>query len=191
VASPRFLNDLSSISSKPVAGIENPKAAYEATQGADDSTSHAFQDDPGTKRHVGTDANPAVVQLMNPKAAQFAQFSNSLLDKLWGQIRLRESDDDIKRLKLPTSLEPVILTATINPDGKLQEIVVEQHSGKAIIDKLFIEACKKSLWTKNPPKAAAQPNGTYIVRIEGRLENFASAKENSWTFKTYMGIALL
>jgi hypothetical protein len=127
---------------------------------------------------------------MNLKAAQFGEFSGDLLDQLWGQVRLRETDDDIARLKLPDNLQPVILTATLAPDGKLQEIVIDQRSGKAIIDKLFIDACKKSIWTHNPPKAAALPNGTYQVRIEGRIENFAS-QSNRWTFKTYMGIAVL
>ena len=188
-STPHYVNDLSTLSAKPVAEISNPHAAYEATNQTD-SFGHAFQDQPGSERHVGTDASPAVQQLMNLKAAQFAEFSGSLLDKLWGQVRLRETDDDIVRLKLPNTLQPVVLTATLAPDGKLEEIVIDQRSGKALIDKLFIDACKKSIWTDNPPKAAALPNGSYQVRIEGRLENFASQKSR-WTFKTYMGIAVL
>ena len=188
-STPHYVNDLSTLSAKPVAQISNPHAAYEATNPTD-SFGHAFQGQPGTERHVGTDAMPAVQELMNLKAAQFAGFSGSLLDQLWGQVRLRESDDDIARLKLPETLQPVVLTATLAPDGKLQEIVIDQRSGKAIIDKLFVDAAKKSIWTNNPPKAASLPNGTYQVRIEGRIENFAS-KESRWTFKTYMGIAVL
>jgi hypothetical protein len=188
-STPHYVNDLSTLSAKPVAEISNPHAAYEATNQTD-SYGHAFQDQPGSQRHVGTDASPAVQQLMNLKAAQFAGFSGSLLDKLWGQVRQRETDDDIVRLKLPDTLQPVVLTATLTPDGKLQEIVIDQRSGKAIIDKLFIDAAKKSIWTNNPPKAAALPNGTYQVRIEGRIENFANSGTR-WTFKTYMGIAVL
>ena len=188
-STPHYVNDLSKLSAKPVAELSNPQAAYEATNQTD-SFGHAFQDEPGSTRHVGTDAMPAVQQLMNLKAAQYAEFSGSLLDQLWGQVRLREGDDDIARLKLPDTLQPVILTATLAPDGKLKEIVIEQRSGKSIVDKLFIDASKKSIWSRNPPKAAALPNGTYQVRIEGRLENFAS-QANRWTFKTYMGIAIL
>ena len=188
-STPHYVNDLSTLSAKPVAEISNPHAAYEATNQTD-SFGHAFEGQPGSERHVGTDAMPAVEQLMNLKAAQFAGLSGTLLDQLWGQVRLRESDYDIARLKLPDNLRPVILTATLAPDGKLQEIVIEQRSGKAIIDKLFIDAAKKSIWTHNPPKAAALPNGNYQIRIEGSLENFASS-ESRWTFKTYMGIAIL
>jgi hypothetical protein len=188
-STPHYVNDLSTLSAKPVAEISNPQAAYEATNQTD-SFGHAFQDQPGSTRHVGTDATPAVQQLMNLKAAQFAEFSGSLLDKLWGQVQLRETGDDIARLKLPDTLQPVILTATLAPDGKLKEIIIDQRSGKALVDKLFIDACKKSIWTNNPPRAAALPNGTYQVRIEGRIENFAS-QGNRWTFKTYMGIAVL
>lgn len=191
IATPHFVNDLSSLSSKPVAAISDPHAAYVATENTGDKYGHAFQDEPGTKRHVGTDAMPATQQLLNPKAAQFAQFSGALLDKLWGQLRLRESDDDISKMKVPETLQPVVLTATLAPDGKLQEIVIEQRSGKAAVDKLFIEAAKRSIWTNNPPKAAALPNGTYQVRIEGKIDNFASTIPGHWTFTTYMGIALL
>ena len=189
-ATPHFVNDLSSLSSKPVTTISDPHAAYVATQNTGDSYGHAFQDRPGNTRHVGTDAMPATQQLLNPKAAQFGKFSSALLDQLWGQLRLREGDDEISKMKVPETLKPVVLTATLAPDGKLEEIVIEQRSGKTAVDKLFIDAAKKSIWTHNPPKAAALPNGTYQVRIEGRIENFASQKDK-WTFTTYMGIALL
>jgi len=190
VATPHFVNDLSALSSKTVTTID-PRAAYAATHSGTDLNGHAFEDQPGMQRHVGTDRMPAVEQLMNPKAAQFANFSGSLLDKIWGQLRLREEDEEIARLKLPTELKPVILTATLSPDGKLQEIVVEQHSGKGIIDNLIIDVCKKALWSPNPPKAAAQPNGTYQIQIEASLENFASVTADHWTFITYMGIKVL
>jgi hypothetical protein len=189
-ATPHFVNDLSSLSSRPVVAISDPHAAYVATQNAGDSTGHAFQDRPGNTRHVGTDTMPATQQLLNPKAAQFGKFSSALLDQLWGQLRLREGDDDITKMKVPETLKTVVLTATLAPDGKLQEIVIEQRSGKTAVDKLFIDAAKKSIWTHNPPRAAALPNGTYQVRIEGRIENFASQKDK-WTFTTYMGIAVL
>lgn len=192
VATPHFVDDLSKLSSKPVSAISNEHAVYEATHAdTKEGSGHAMQGKFGAERHVGTDAMPAVQRLLNPKAAQFAQFSVSMLDKLWGQLRVREGDDDIARLKVPTNIKPVILTATLAPNGKLQEIVVDQRSGKTIIDKLFIDACKKSIWAQNPPKAAAQPDGTYVVRIEGSIENFASTKENHWTFTTDMGLALL
>ncbi len=191
VSTPHFVNDLSKLSSQPVGGLDNPQAAAAALKGSSDATGHAFEDQPGMQRHVGTDTMPAVEQLMNPKAAQFAEFSGSLLNRLWGQLRLREGDDEIAKIKVPTDIQPVVLTATLSPTGKLEEIVVEQHSGRAIIDKLFIDAAKKAIWAQNPPKAAALPNGTYQVRIQGRIENFASTTANHWTFTTYMGIALL
>lgn len=192
VSTPHFVDDLSKLSSKPVSAIHDQQAVYAATHGdSDEGVGHASQDKSGMKRHVGTDRMPAVQQLLNPKAAQFAQFSTSMLDKLWGQLRVREGDDDIARIKVPTNIQLVILTATLSPDGKLQEIVVDQRSGKTIIDKLFIDACKKAIWAQNPPKAAALPNGTYQVRIEGRIENYASMKANQNTFTTYMGLALL
>jgi len=191
VATPRTLSDLSTLSSKPVNPFSNTDAAFAATHaGANQAEGRAQEDTPGTTRHVGTDASPAEERLLNPKAAQFASFSGTILDQVWGQLRERERDDNIAKLKLSDELKPVIITATLGSDGKLKELVVEQHSGKGLIDRMFIEACKKGVWARNPPREAAGPNGIYQVRLECKLENFATTGKG-WTFKTYMGIALL
>ncbi|HVA78115.1 MAG TPA: hypothetical protein VNF27_09480 [Candidatus Binataceae bacterium] len=192
VSTPHFVNDLSAISAQPINPITDPSAAFAATHANGNSGSgRADEEAPGTVRHVGNDQNPGVEQLLNPKAAKFASFSGLLVHHLWTAVRKRENDDDIARLNLPSDLQPVVLTATMDSRGKLNEIVLEQHSGKGIVDRMFIGAAKKSLWATNPPREAAMPDGNYRVRVELKLENFASMGDGRWFFKTYVGLALL
>jgi len=192
VSTPRFVTDLSTLSAQPINPIMDPSAAFAATHaGGGSGLEHANEEAPGTTRHVGNDQNPGVEQLLNPKAAKFANFTGLLVDHLYVAVRKREKTDEIARLNLETDLLPVILTATLDPSGKLKEIVLEQHCGKGILDRMFIDAAKSSLWVTNPPKDAAMPDGFYRMRVELRLENYASMGDNRWFFKTYIGIALL
>jgi hypothetical protein len=145
----------------------------------------------GTVRHAGDDKHPCEQRLLNKKAAQFEMVSIHLMDQVFSQIRHLQSTDEVSHLKLPTDLRWVIITGTLNHDGMLRELVIEQHSGTAAMDKMMIAACKKGLWLRNPPPAAADASGNYKVRIEGRMENFASLDGEHWEFTTYMGLAIL
>ena len=89
------------------------------------------------------------------------------------------------------SLSRSKIAGTLNRQGILKELVVEQHSGTAAIDKMVVAACKKGLFIHNPPPEATDPGGDYKVRIEARFENYASTDGEHWEFKTYMGLALL
>jgi hypothetical protein len=192
VSTPHFVNDLSTLSAQPINPIMDPSAAFAATHaGGDSGAGRANEEAPGTTRHVGNDQNPGVEQLLNPKAAKYASFSGQLVNHLWTAVRKRENDDDIARLNLPSDLQPVVLTATLDSRGRLKEIVLEQHCGKGVVDRMFIGAAKKSLWATNPPREAAMPDGNYRLRVELKLENFASLGDGRWFFKTYVGLALL
>jgi hypothetical protein len=149
-----------------------------------------FQEQPGAARAVGTDDSPGQQRLTNDKAARFGSFSQSLLDHLFTQVRVAERTEEIARLKLPRDLKLVVVTAIMNKDGKLTELILEQHSGKTIIDKMLLDSCKKGLWYKNPPPDALSGDGNYKLTIEMRIENYASSDETHWNFKTYLGLAL-
>jgi hypothetical protein len=146
---------------------------------------------PGMVHHVGTGREPGEEVLLDAKAAQFATFCRDIMDHLFIQLQLMEHDDQISRLKLPEDPPPVIITATLDQSGKLTELVLEQHSGKAAIDRMMIAACKRAVWAKNPPLDAATLNGTYRLRIEGRFVNLSSMDGRTWTFRTTIGIAIL
>jgi hypothetical protein len=145
----------------------------------------------GDVRHAGDDKHPCEQRLLNKKAAQFDLVSTHLMDQVFGQIRHLQSTDEVSHLKLPTDLRWVVITGTLNHDGMLKELVIEQHSGTSAMDKMMVAACKKGLWLRNPPADAADPSGNYNVRIEARMENFASLDGEHWEFKTYMGLAFL
>ena len=99
--------------------------------------------------------------------------------------------ENFSRLKLPTDTKWVVITGTMNDHGVLKEMVLDQHSGTAAVDKLVIAACKKGIYIHNPPPEALDTNGNYSVRIEARFENFASLDGEHWSFKTYLGLAIL
>ncbi len=142
-------------------------------------------------RHVGDDKHPGEERLLNKKAAQFQMLSARLLDQVFEELSHLEREDNISHLKLPTDLKWVIITATLNSHGVLKELVLDQHSGAAAVDKMVIAACKKGLYIHNPPPDAADSSGNYTLRIEARFENFASLDGEHWEFKTYLGIAIL
>jgi hypothetical protein len=142
-------------------------------------------------RQAGDSNHPAEQRLLNKKAAQFDMLSMHLLDQIFAQLQTLESQDEISHLKLPTDLRWVIITGTLNPHGVLKELVIEQHSGTAAVDKMMVAACKTGLYIRNPPAEAADASGNYKVRVEARLENYASLDGEHWKFKTYMGLAIL
>lgn len=145
----------------------------------------------GTVRHVGDDKHPGEERLLNKKAAQFDNLSMRLLDQVFVQIEGLQEEDEISHLKLPTDLKWVIITGTLNRQGVLKELVIEQHSGTAAVDKMVVAACKKGLFIHNPPADAVDASGNYQVRLEARFENYASEDGEHWEFKTYMGLAIL
>jgi hypothetical protein len=145
----------------------------------------------GSVRHAGDDRHPCEQRLLNKKAAQFDLLSVRLLDQVFVQIADLQRGNEISHLKVPTELKWVIITGTLNSQGVLKELVIEQHSGTAAVDRMVVAACKKGLYIHNPPAEAVDASGNYKVRIEARMENFASMDGEHWEFKTYMGLAIL
>ena len=189
------VNSLSALSAAPIAPLA-PSAvpgrgdALLHPSGANQAAVRTFQETPGLARPVGSDSEPGEERILNAKAAEFGNFSETLLDRIYAQLALLERNEDFSRIRVPTDARPVVLTAIMDKSGKLKEIIVEQHSGKAIIDKLFIDACKRGVWYRNPPVEALSGNGDYRLRIEGKIENFASLDQTHWSFKTSVGIAI-
>ena len=146
--------------------------------------------DPGVSRDIGNDRNPATVRLLNDKATQFDNFCSVILDRIYVQLTIAEKTEEISRTKIPTELKAAVVTAIMDKKGKLIEIILEQHSGKAKIDNLLIDVCKKGIWYENPPAGALSGDGNYKLTIKLKLENFASTDSTHWTFTTDLGIGL-
>lgn len=192
---PRMVTDLSKLSSadplNPFGQSKSPIAP--AIPAASDSSApgEATEAAIGTVRHVGDDKHPSEQRLLNKKAAKFDMLSIRLLDQLSTSVRDLDDQEPIVRMKLPTNLRPVIVTANLNQQGKLREIVIEQHSGVAAVDKMVVKACKQGMYIHNPPADALSGNGDYEVRLEARLQNYSTVDGEHWQFKTYLGLGLL
>ena len=192
---PQMVTDLSSVSGAaidPLGTHAVPKRGegllHESSSG--DSGPRTFGEEPGLSRSVGTDANPGEVRLLNDKAAKFANFSQVILERIFAQLRIAEKTEEISRTRLPTDIKPVVITAIMDKSGKLTELVLEQHSGKARIDQMMLNVCKKAIWYRNPPREALSADGTYHLTIQCRLENYASTDETHWSFITHIGLGI-
>jgi hypothetical protein len=189
---PRIVTDLSTISSEPVDTFKHKSnAPTSLLAAADDPNSpRVFEESPGLVREVGTDKYPAEERLLNTKSAQYANFSEVLMEHLNGQLRNLEAEDEIASQKIPTEIKPTIVTAILDKDGNLKELIVEQHSGKGSLDRLVIRACKKALWFPNPPAGAISAGGDYKITVQVRLENYASKDGTHWQFKTFIALGV-
>ena len=192
---PRTVTDLSQVApGNPLSPFGKQDQAIARRVASDDdgrSGTAGNLDAIGTIRHVGDDKHPGEERILNKKAAQFPQLSNRLMDQIFVQMMHLEVEEPFSRLQLPTDLKWVIITGTLSSQGVLKELVIEQHSGTAVVDKMVIAACKKGLFIRNPPIEAADSTGGYKVRVEARFENWASSDGEHWQFKTYIGLAIL
>ena len=168
---PKLLSDLSAVSDAPIDPLGRqrfPPAAKDCCMIPAPSVTagpRTFQTEPGISRIVGNEANPGTVRLLNDKAAQFGNFSALILDRIYARLIVAERSEEISRTKLPTEIKAVVITAIMDKSGKLTELILEQHSGKARIDQMMLDVCKKSIWYENPPAAALSGDGTYKLTI--------------------------
>ncbi len=192
---PKLLSDLSAVSDAPINPL-GPNAVPAFGEGSAHERAavspgpRTFQTEPGISREIGTEKNPATVRLLNDKAAKFGNFSAVILERVYAQLIIAERTEEISRTKLPTELKAAVITAILDKTGKLIELILEQHSGKAKIDQMMLDVCKKGVWYENPPTAALSGDGNYKLTIRMKLENFASTDERHWSFITDLGLGI-
>jgi hypothetical protein len=186
---PQQVTDLNSVSSAPIDALKMNGTA-QATLAPNRDAEAVLTEEPKLSHEAGTDHDPAEESLLNDKAAQYAAFSHALLERLYVQMRDLERTDQYSQLKVPEDIKPVVVTAIMDKDGNLKELILEQHSGRANIDKLVIAACKKALWYRNPPVGALSDDGDYKFTIHGEIENFASKDGRHWQFITRIGLGI-
>jgi hypothetical protein len=192
---PKLLTSLNDVNATPV----NPFAINQVPErgegmlvdhGPSSAGPRTYQTEPGISRVVGNDENPGTVRLLNSKAAKFGSFSGVILDRIYARLIEAERTEEISRTKLPTEIKPVVITAVMDKRGKLTELILEQHSGKAKIDKMMLDVCRNSIWYENPPIEALSSDGTYQLTIRLKLENYASSDETHWNFITDLGLGI-
>src|SRR5262249_55653917 len=146
---PHVVTDLTSLSSDSVDTYKprnaTPAAKLYAKAG-DPNEAHVYQEAPGLSKQIGGDKDPATARLLNDKAAKYANFSEALMERIFAQLRALEKEDQIAGHRVPSTIKPTVVTAIMDPDGTLKELILEQHSGKAALDKMVLQACKKGLW---------------------------------------------
>ncbi len=201
----RVITNLSQLSSAPSAipsinaqNLVSRAAALHATAPspnqaqnlADSNLEHLYLSKQHSVVHGGEARAAGDRTLLNAKARQFAEFSYALLNQTLVAAQELEASK-LEAHKLPDEIKPMIVTAVMTPEGKLTDIAVEQHSGLGTVDRIIIDACKKGLWTMNPPKAALADDGMFRMRIEGVVNNYSYDLEGNYHYITHLGLALL
>jgi hypothetical protein len=133
---------------------------------------------------------PHGTRLLNDKARKYAEFSDILLTQTLKAVQQLEAEK-LSQRRVRDDLNPVVLTAVMDSQGRLNEIAIEQHSGDLAIDHLFIDACKKGIWSRNPPIAARGSDNDYRVRIQGVIYNSSFDRYGQYTYDTELGLGLL
>jgi hypothetical protein len=195
VPAAKIVTDLSSVSSATIDPLGTSAVPQRGegllhSEGGDSSSPRTFGAEPGLTRQAGTDTNPGEQRLLNAKAAKFANFSQVILDRIFAQLQLAEREEEISRTKLPTDIKPVVITAIMDRSGKLTELILEQHSGRARIDQMMIAVCKKAIWYRNPPPEALSGDGNYKLTVQCKLTNYASKDEAHWSFFTSLAVGI-
>jgi hypothetical protein len=133
---------------------------------------------------------PSESELLNPKAKQFSEFSYDLLRKAIAAAQEIETDK-LHQRKLPDDIGPTVLTAVMDNNGRLKELVIESRSGDQAVDGVVIDACKKGLWSRNPPAAAMDADGGYRFRVEGLIRNYTIDRNGAFHYSTRFGLGIL
>jgi len=127
--------------------------------------------------------------LLNAKARQFPEFSYALLNQTLSAAQELEA----KRLaqqKLPDEIKPFIVVATLTAEGQLTDLAIAQHTGLGNIDRILIDACKKGLWARNPPRGA-MADGVFRMRFEGVINNYSYDVDGNYHYVIHVGLALM
>jgi hypothetical protein len=198
---PRVVTDLSQLSSSnPLAQLDQQRQLLSAQ-----STPQSSQPPNQTVSNIGRFyiANQKTAQLieapprpagdarlLNAKAAQYAEFAYDIVNRTL-VLAQDMAPQKLEQHRLPDDIKPVVLTAVMTPEGKLTDIYIERRSGFSAVDQLFIDACKKGIWARNPPAGALSSDGTYRLRIEGVVYNYSHDHQNQYSYSTYVGLGVL
>ena len=150
-----------------------------------------FLEDPDSPRYAEAVIPHTQVRLLNAKAAEYPGFSNMMITQLLTEMVKQEKLEPIVKLELSEEIRPVIVTAILDDKGQLRELIYQQHSGLAAIDKFVIATCKESLWANNMPKGALSGDGKYRLRIEAQLSKYSRDRAGNQTFVTRVGLGIM
>jgi hypothetical protein len=201
-ATPRVLTDLSALGSDNPAAAQikleplplapaAPSGSQESSGDTDANLKRLFGETPGTIHYAGRPSTPGKEMLVNSKAQHFPIFCRTLIHQVFVAAQKEERDISFSRERLPREIKPTVISAIMNKDGRLTQLVLEESSTTGTVDQLVLRACKTGLWTNNPPPAALASDGNYRIRVEALITNYNNAtKDESWTYSTVLSIAL-
>jgi hypothetical protein len=200
-AEPRSVTDLSQISS--TTAVQAPTFQMKSTDSSAAQPEHTSNPmiqqniermfvrnvDQLRYREGHADA-PGETTLLNDKARTFSEFSYQLLNQTLTAARSIEPERLAGR-KLPEDISPMVLTATMDSQGRLREISIDSHSGDHQVDQIIIDSCRQGLWSRNPPQRAMGADGMYRVRLRGYIWAYSVSFKGLYKYQTELGLGIL
>lgn len=197
---PRSVTDLSQLSSRaavqsPIVSMRAPDSAAPPERGSNaiiqQNIERMFVSNVDQLRYREGHANaPGQTTLLNDKARRFSEFSYQLLNQTLTAARSIEPDRLAGR-KLPEDIAPMILTATMDSQGRLTEISIDSHSGDHQVDQIIIDSCKQGLWSRNPPQEAMGASGVYRLRVRGYIWAYSVSFKGVYKYQTELALGIL
>jgi hypothetical protein len=140
--------------------------------------------------HEGREPAPGDTSLLNDKARQYSDFSFAILGQTLSAARAIEPGR-LKGRKLPAEIGTIELTATMDSEGRLTDIAIESHTGDHEVDEVIIDACKRGIWSRNPPAGALDADGNIRVRLRAQIKAYSFDRYGNYHYRTELGLALL
>lgn len=198
---PRSVTDLSQIS--PATAVQTPALSIKSRDSSSAQPEHVsnamvqeniermFVSNVDQLRYREGHADaPGETTLLNDKARRFSQFSYQLLNQTMTAARNIEPGRLAGR-KLPEDISPMILTATIDSEGRLTEISIDSHSGDHQVDQIIIDSCKQGLWSRNLPQQAMGADGMYRLRVRGYIWAYSVSFKGQYKYQTELALGIL
>ena len=116
------------------------------------------------------------VTLLNTKANEFAPFVRRVGERVFQHLVIRQRALQLQQIL--SAHDAVEMRVTLDAQGKLKSVRVENHSGSASMDDTLSEAVNTAAFDNNPPKAAANSSGEFEFVFAAQLRAYAPGQGN-------------
>jgi TonB family protein len=107
------------------------------------------------------------VTLLNAKADRFAVFVRRVALQVFAELR-RRNWQQLPAAELGRIRGFTKVIATMNRNGELTRVEILDSSGSEPFDRVLEQSARAGTWDRNPPPAAAGPDGNFRFFFEAR-----------------------
>lgn len=106
--------------------------------------------------------------MLNTKADRFAPFVRRVGTRVFQNLLIFQRQN-LEASDIIAATDIVTAHVTLDANGRLKNLEVEDHSGSMAVDQTLTDALRQAAFDDNPPKAAANANGEYEFIFQAQL----------------------